>query len=95
MTVFFPKDAVTTTGAPTVYRRFSEQGRAVDCRFCSVCETTLWWEAEAAPGMIGVAGSLIDGLDFAPDVAVWCQSKPGFVQLPEGLPQFAQGAQAG
>ncbi len=92
MTAFYPRDRVTTAGTPTVYRRKSDAGRTLDFRFCPICGTSVWWEVAVSPDMIGVAGALIEGLAFAPDLAVWCQGQPDFVALPEGLRQHQRGS---
>jgi hypothetical protein len=53
---YFSRDKITgIEGEATVYRRMSEMGRWLDIRFCPRCGTSVYWEAEFIPDMMGVA----------------------------------------
>jgi hypothetical protein len=74
------------SGAPTVYRSLSAKGRALDFRFCPTCGTSVWWEAKFLADKVGVAGGLLEGLEFKPDGAYFCASKPHWVHFDETIP---------
>ena len=60
-------------------------------RFCAKCRTTLYWDFEMRPGLIGVACGAIEGKEaLAPVAAAWTAHKAPWVTLPPGLPAFAQ-----
>lgn len=76
-----------TRGQPTVYRRTSDKGRPLDFRFCQVCGTSVWWQAEFLPGKIGVAGGCLpEPRAFAPMGAYFCATKPDWVGFDAALP---------
>ena len=53
---WFPRESVTfTSGTPKIYVRTAESGRKIEFRFCPECGTTVWWEAEQRPELIGIA----------------------------------------
>jgi hypothetical protein len=87
LSAYFDRSQVEEmTGEPTIYCRMSDKGRAIDYRFCPVCGTSVWWEAEFLPGKIGVAGGLLKGRSFNPDGAYFCASKPDWVHFDEAIP---------
>lgn len=77
---------VEQVGTPTVYRRMSDKGRALDFRFCPNCGTSVWWEAEFLADKIGVAGALLKGHTFRPEGAYFCATKPDWVTFSEDIP---------
>ena len=93
MTSFYPKDRlVRTEGENKTFRRIGDSGNPLDFHFCPTCGVSVWWEMEAKPEYVGIGTGLFDN-DFAypPERAVYCQSKPGFVTLPEDLTMYQQG----
>jgi len=93
---FHAIDVVARTGAPTVYRWWSDKDRWLDFRFCPTCGTSVWWEAEFLPGKVGIAGALFDDdTPFAADGAYFCATKPDWVRFPDSLPQVARGSARG
>jgi hypothetical protein len=62
----------TISGNSTQFTRQSDAGRSVSFRFCSICGSTVYWEAEAFPGHIAVAvGSFADPTFPAPTYSGW------------------------
>jgi len=54
------------------FTRQSDAGRSVSFRFCPICGSTVYWEAEAFPGHIAVAvGSFVDPAFPAPTYSGW------------------------
>ncbi len=91
---FYPAEAVTISGTATRYSRTAASGGRVHSHFCPTCGSTLYWQAEALPGWIGVAvGALADPGHPAPVRSVFEQSKHGWVEI-AGAEHFPQGSAA-
>ena len=88
---YFSRDKITgIEGEATVYRRMSEMGRWLDIRFCPRCGTSVYWEAEFLPGMIGVAvGAFADPSFPKPHLVAWADHMAEWVPVPEDLPRYA------
>jgi hypothetical protein len=86
VSAFWPNAAVAAiAGESRVWRRISDSRRWIDNHFCPTCGNTLYWHAEALPGLIGVgAGNFADPSFDAPTHAVWTESKHPWVKFPEG-----------
>ena len=52
---YFEKSFVRIEGGAKSYARSAESGREVRNFFCPDCGTTLYWEADAAPDVYGMA----------------------------------------
>jgi hypothetical protein len=92
---YYSLDRVQVSGAATLFRRSSDSGRYLNLNFCPSCGTTLYWELEAYPDMLGVAaGAFADPALPAPVRVVWTQHRYNWVGLPEGVEHFAQGSAA-
>ena len=64
---WFTQQQTTISGNAAQYTRRSDAGRSVSFRFCPICGSTVYWEAEAFPGHIAVAvGSFADPAFPAP-----------------------------
>ena len=71
-------------GEPRLYSRSADSGRAVNLHFCPTCGVSVYFRAEARPGLIGVHAGCFADPDFpTPTHAVWTESKHDWVQLPE------------
>lgn len=81
---FFAKEQVTVAqGSPTQFRRGSDGGSAVTAHFCCVCGSTVWWEPERLPSMVGVAVGAFADPDFpAPVQATWDVRQHRWLHLP-------------
>jgi hypothetical protein len=61
----------------------SDDGTRVVFRFCPSCGSTVYWEAEARPGLIAVAvGCFADPGFPAPLNSVWESRRHHWVELP-------------
>ena len=73
-------------GASATYRRSSASGSDVTFRFCPGCGTSLWWEPEFLPHLIGVAvGAFADPGFPMPEQAVWSEERHRWLELPSAV----------
>ncbi|WP_298016798.1 GFA family protein [uncultured Parasphingopyxis sp.] len=84
---FFPRTAITVEGRDAkVFRRASASGSDVAFHFCPDCGTTLWWEPDRMPHLIGVAVGGFADPDFPmPAQAVWDEHRHRWLELPEAI----------
>lgn len=69
---WFTQQQTTISGNSTQFTRQSDAGRSVSFRFCPICGSTVYWEAEAFPGLVAVAvGSFADPAFPAPTYSGW------------------------
>jgi hypothetical protein len=69
---FGRQQIISILGNSTQFTRQSDAGRSVKFYFCPTCGSTVYWEAEAFPGMIAVAvGSFADPAFPAPKHSGW------------------------
>jgi hypothetical protein len=70
---FFPSERVDPPrGLAKQFVRQADSGRRVTFSFCPECGGTVFWRAEQAPGLIGVAvGAFADPSFAQPDISVW------------------------
>lgn len=86
---FYAADSVDVSGEAKEFIRTAESGRKVRMYFCPDCGSTLYWKAEASPGMIGVAvGSFADPAFPPPSLSVFEKSKHEWVRLDETVEHF-------
>ncbi|BBO11694.1 GFA family protein [Bradyrhizobium sp. TM102] len=89
---FYPARAVTIAGPSKEYVRTAASGGKVRSYFCPDCGSTVYWQAENLPAMIGVAVGAIANPDFPPPIrSVFEQSKHGWVEM-SGTEHFQQGS---
>jgi len=88
---YYKKEQVQISGPNSVYVRGAPEGRTVSSHFCPECGTSLFWEADIAPGVIGVAvGGFVDP-DFSPPTISFFESyKHPWVAFGRGLEHFLQ-----
>jgi len=79
---WFTRQQITSvSGNPTQFTRQSDAGRSVTFRFCPTCGSTIYWEAERAPGLIAVAvGSFADPTFPPPTLSGWEQRRHQWVE---------------
>ena len=88
---FYNRDAVTVTdGVSKTFTRSSDVGKLVTFHFCPDCGTSLYWEPERMPHLIGVAVGAFGDPDFPqPEQAVFAETRHGWLGLPEDMSIFA------
>ena len=92
----WPKEHVRITGRSTEFVRTSDDGAQHTFRFCPDCGSTVYWKADRAPGLVGVAvGAIADPAYPAPVRSVYEQSKHAWVHIDgPGVEHFGQGSVA-
>jgi hypothetical protein len=85
---WFPRHQVThIAGSSTQFVRSSDSGNSVAFRFCPVCGSTVYWEAEGFPDLIAVAvGSFADPVFPAPKHSVWERRRHHWVDIRSDTP---------
>src|SRR5262249_49443974 len=69
---YFPKEQVHTEGPSKIYLRDSDSGRKIEFHFCPDCGSSVFWHAEFAPKLIGIAsGMFADPSMPRPTLSVW------------------------
>jgi len=79
---WFQRQQITAiSGDATEFTRLSDSGRSVTFRFCPVCGSTVYWEAEGFPNLIAVAVGAFADPDFpAPKHSVWERRRHRWVE---------------
>jgi hypothetical protein len=74
-----------------IYSRRAESGREVHFHFCPNCGTSVYWEADAAPDLMGIAvGCFADSEFPAPSFSIWEEGLHSWLGLPTGIERFQQ-----
>lgn len=82
---WFTPGQISITGNASIFTRTAGSGRLVTYRFCLTCGSTLYWEAEAFPGLIAVAvGTFADPTYPPPQRSVWERRRHSWVAVPAG-----------
>src|ERR1043165_1363566 len=87
---FYPRTAVNVVaGAPKTFTRNSVAGTTVTFHFCPHCGSTVFWEPERMPQVIGVAvGAFGDPSFPRPEQSVFTTSKHTWLDFPGGTQPF-------
>jgi hypothetical protein len=73
---FYPRENVSVAGDATAYTRQSDSGYPVTFYFCPHCGSTVYWEPDRKPEMVGVAvGAFADPTFPAPSQAVYIEHR--------------------
>lgn len=85
----FPSNAVTIHGQLRDFPSLAESGRHMHRRFCPVCGTHMFSEAEERPHLIIIrAGTLDDPSIAVPSGIIWTKEAPNWAYLDPRLVQF-------
>ena len=87
--VVFPSEAITITGALGDYTGAADSGNVMHRKFCPICGTPMFSQAEVRPHLIIVrAGTLDDPAQVRPVATIWTESAPHWAAIHPDLPQF-------
>lgn len=80
--VFHRREAVTTSGPSTAYRRQGDSGHELEFHFCPTCGSTVFWLPAFRPGLIGLAyGGFGEDAPIAPHQSVYEERRLDWVHL--------------
>lgn len=84
----FPSNAITIEGELSDYRSVADSGNVMHRRFCPVCGTAMFSEAESRPHLIFVRAGTLDDTEIAkPVMTIWTSQAPSWACFDEKLPQ--------
>jgi hypothetical protein len=89
-----PEDQLQVTGEPALYELASPDGSRISRqRACPVCFTRVYNTNTRRPGLAVVRAGTLDRSDELTIVAhIWAKRKLAGIDIPEGLPQWPEGA---
>jgi hypothetical protein len=85
---WFERPKITAiSGRSTEFKRVADSGKSVTSRFCPVCGSTVYWEAELFPGLIAVAvGAFADPGFPPPKHSVWERRRHSWLEFLADMP---------
>jgi hypothetical protein len=87
--VMFKTAGFTVDGALGDYVSTADSGNVMHRRFCSVCGTPMFSEAEVRPNVIMVRAGLLDDPELIkPTATIWTASAPSWAAIDPHLEQF-------
>jgi hypothetical protein len=88
--VCFARSAVTIEGHVGDYRSVADSGNVMHRRFCPVCGTPMFSEAESRPHLIFVRAGTLDSPEVArPAATIWTSQAPSWACINAELPNIA------
>ena len=88
-----PEAALEVSGSIVIYELTSPSGRTSRQRMCGVCHTRIFNTNSARPGVAVVrAGTLDRSNELAVSAHIWVRSKQPWLDLPDGVPAWAEAA---
>ncbi len=81
--LYFQRDVVTIAGEHRDWVRNVTDDRRVINHFCPSCGSTVFWEADLRPHIIGIAMGAMDTPKPTPGMTIWTEEKQDWVTLPE------------
>jgi hypothetical protein len=86
----FASGAITFTGELRDYRSIADSGNVMHRRFCPVCGTHVFSEAEARAHLIFVRSGTLDNRELAkPAMTIWTSQAPSWGCIDAAIPQLA------
>jgi len=87
--VCFPSASFTVTGTLSDYSCTADSGNVMHRRFCPVCGTPMFSEAEARPHLIFVRAGTLDDPEIArPSTTIWTSQAPSWACMDPALPKI-------
>ncbi len=85
----FPTEAVTVQGETADFQSIADSGNQMHRRFCRVCGTQLFSEAESRPHLIFIRAGTLDDPEVAhPAATIWIAEAPSWACISSDLPNF-------
>jgi hypothetical protein len=84
----FPSTAITIEGKLADFSLVADSGNVMHRRFCPICGTQMFSEAESRPHLIFVRDGTLDDSEIAkPNATIWVSSAPSWACIDEALPR--------
>jgi hypothetical protein len=84
--VCFPTAAVSIEGKLADYKSIADSGNVMHRRFCPLCGTSMFSEAEARPHLIFVRAGTLDDPEIAKPVAtIWVSRAPSWACIDDKI----------
>ena len=85
--------AIEASGPITIFELTSPNGRISRQRMCEICHTRVFNTNSARPGVVVVrAGTLDRSNELMVAAHIWVRSKQPWLELPDGVPAWAEAA---
>jgi hypothetical protein len=85
----FARSAVSIEGKVADFEGVADSGNRMHRRFCPVCGTQLFSEAESRPHLIFIRVGTLDDPGIArPSVTIWTAKAPAWACIDSALPSF-------
>jgi hypothetical protein len=89
VSVCFASDALSTTGELRDFSSIAESGNRMHRRFCPICGTQMFSEAESRPHLIFVRAGTLDDREIAkPAATIWTSEAPSWACMNDDLPKW-------
>ena len=86
----FASDALVVSGELHDFRSIADSGNVMHRRFCPICGTHLFSEAEARPHLVFVRSGTFDDPGIAkPATIIWWSQAPDWAHAEDNLPRLA------
>lgn len=87
--VCFLRAGLDVSGEARDYRSLADSGNVMHRRFCPVCGTHLFSEAESRPHLVFVRAGTLDDPEIArPQSTIWTRSAPSWACIDQAIPGF-------
>lgn len=87
--VFFNKTEVRAEGDNRIFIRDGQDGWKVRIHFCPTCGTSVYWEVDRRPDVIGIAlGAFGDPSFPLPSISIWEETRHPWVEFGHELKHF-------
>ena len=84
----FPSSAITIEGQLRDYPLIADSGNVMHRRFCPMCGTQMFSEAESRPHLIFVRSGTLDDREIAkPSATIWVSSAPTWACIDGSIPR--------
>jgi hypothetical protein len=82
----FPSSAITIEGELRDYPLIADSGNVMHRRFCPMCGTQMFSEAESRPHLIFVRSGTLDDREIAkPSATIWVSSAPTWACIDDSI----------
>ena len=89
VSVCFPVSGMSISGDTRDFISVADSGNTMHRRFCPLCGTHLFSEAEARPHLILVRAGTLDNAELArPAAKIWTDRAPSWACIDETLPRW-------